>query len=59
MKRSSNIEFGIFFGFLTLALIITGFYFSPGIPFILAAVSLGISLRFFFAQRDVTCIFTA
>ena len=57
-ERGMNLGFGFFFSFLTMAFIMTGFYFYPVILFLLAAVSLGISLRFFFAQRDVTCLFS-
>ena len=53
IDRGANIGFGVFYGFLALALTITGFMFHPVIFFLLAAVSLGVALWLFFTQKDV------
>jgi hypothetical protein len=55
--RNSNVAFGIIFSFITLGLIITGFFYVPVLSFLLAVLSFGIALRFFFVQKDITCLF--
>ena len=57
IDRSSNIALGIIFSFITLGLIITGFFYIPVLSFLLAVFSFGMSLRYFFVQKDVTCLF--
>ena len=57
IDRSSNIALGIIFSFITLGLIITGFLYMPVLSFLLAVFSFGMSLRYFFIQKDVTCLF--
>ena len=56
-KRDANITVGIIFLLLTIMLIVTGITFYPVILFLLAALSFGMALRFFFIQKDVTCLF--
>lgn len=56
INRGRYITLGILFALLTLALLITGFWYVPVLFFILAAVSFGVSLKLFFVQRDVTCL---
>ena len=56
-NRNSNVALGIIFSFVTLGLIITGFFYVPALSFLLAVLSFGMSLRFFFIQKDITCLF--
>ena len=57
MNRSLNIVFGTIFLLLTFVLIITGIEVFHAMFFLLAAFSFGMALRFYFAQKDITCLF--
>ena len=57
-KRDLNITLGVIFLMLSILLILTGLTFLHVISFLLAALSFGMALRFFFIQKDITCLFT-
>lgn len=55
MARGLKIIFGLLFGFIALALFITGFTFLPMIGFFMAAIFFVISFLFLLAPRDSAC----